>query len=56
MHPTHEFSPHMDLGQQSETEPAAICHKETGGLNMADTDQNTHPVPTKIQLFSPSFV
>ena len=55
-HLSHEFSPHVDLWQQSETEPAAICHKVIGGLNMVDTDLNTHPDLTKTHLFSSSFM
>ena len=56
MHLSHEFNPHVDLWQQSETEPAAICHKVVGGLNMVDTDLNTHPALTKIHDFSSSFM
>ena len=56
MHLSHEFNPHVDLWKQSETEPAAICHKVIVGLNMVDVDWNIHPDLTKIYLFSSSFV
>lgn len=40
MSSNHEFSPNMDLWVQaaSETQPAAICHKEISGRG---TEQNT---------------
>lgn len=38
--------------QQSETEPAIICHKEISGTeNGRGPEQNTHLVPTEICLF-----